>query len=134
MKTIPFYLACWPGMVLIGIVNGVIREYSYGPFMKELSAHQLSTVTGLLFFGLYIRFLTKIRPLSSTGQAIRIGAVWLCMTILFEFIFGHYIMGQPWSRLLHDYNILRGRIWLLILIWTSTAPYIFFKLKPDREY
>jgi hypothetical protein len=29
----------------------------------------------------------------------------------FEFLVGHYVMGHPWSRLLHDYNILAGRLW-----------------------
>ena len=42
---------------------------------------------------------------------------------------GHYIMGNPWSKLLHDYNLLRGRLWLFVLIWTTIAPYIMFKLR-----
>ena len=129
MKTIPFYLACWPAMIVIGIANGTLRVYGYGPFMKDLTAHQLSTLTGLVFFGLFIWMLTKLRPLKTTGQALIVGVLWLCMTILFEFIFGHYIMGHTWSQLLHDYNILEGRIWLLILIWITGAPYVFYKFK-----
>jgi hypothetical protein len=39
-------------------------------------------------------------------------------------------MGHPWKRLFHDYNLLRGRLWVLILIWTGVAPYVFFRLQP----
>lgn len=31
-------------------------------------------------------------------------------------------------RLLHDYNIPEGRLWLLVLILIMIAPYLVFKL------
>jgi hypothetical protein len=34
-------------------------------------------------------------------------------------------MKHPWTRLLHDYNILEGRVWVLVLVWITIAPYIF---------
>lgn len=33
------------------------------------------------------------------------------------------------EKLFHDYNILAGRVWLFVLIWTTTAPYVFFRLR-----
>jgi hypothetical protein len=51
------------------------------------------------------------------------------MTVAFEFLFGHYVMGHTWERLLQDYNILAGRIWILFLVFTAAAPYIVYRLK-----
>ncbi|MHC1604588.1 MAG: hypothetical protein ACXQTP_01265 [Candidatus Methanofastidiosia archaeon] len=49
------------------------------------------------------------------------------MTITFEFIVGHYIIGHPWSKLLADYNILKGRVWSLILLTILAGPYFIGK-------
>ena len=38
-------------MVFIAIINGAIREGWYGKYVSELQAHQISTVTGVLLFG-----------------------------------------------------------------------------------
>ncbi len=46
------------------------------------------------------------------------------MTVIFEFGFGHYIMGHSWSKLLHDYNLLAGRLWLVVLLAILTGPYL----------
>lgn len=128
MKTLAIYALSWTGMVVLAILNGTVREKSYGRFIQELYAHQLSTLTGLILFGLYIWALTGIYPIESSSQAYLIGGMWFIMTILFEFIFGHFIMGHPWMKLLHDYNLLQGRLWLLVLIWTAIAPYVFYRL------
>lgn len=129
MKTLTIYAVSWIGMVILAILNGAVREKIYGPFMRELSAHQLSTGIGLVLFGWYIWRLTGIYRIDSATHAVLIGGMWLVMTILFEFIFGHFVMGHPWGKLFHDYNFLKGRMWLLVLIWTAVAPYLFFRVR-----
>lgn len=129
MRTIIIYAASWIGMVILAIVNGAVREKLYGPFMGELSAHQLSTLSGIILFGLYIWILTGIWRIETSNQAFVIGIMWVIMTVLFEFIFGHFIMNHPWGKLFHDYNLLEGRVWLLVLIWTAIAPYVFYRIR-----
>jgi len=129
MKTLTLYAVSWIGMVVLAILNGAVREKTYGPFMQELSAHHLSTFIGLIVFGLYIWALTGIYPIESSIQAVLIGGMWVIMTILFEFIFGHFVMRHPWSKLFHDYNLLKGRVWVLVLIWTAIAPYVFYQVR-----
>lgn len=116
-------------MVILAIVNGAVREKLYGPFMGELSAHQLSTLSGIILFGLYIWILTGIWRIETSNQAFVIGIMWVIMTVLFEFIFDHFIMNHPWGKLFHDYNLLEGRVWLLVLIWTAIAPYVFYRIR-----
>lgn len=128
MKLLILYAIAWLGLVGLAILNGLAREKTYGRLMKELSAHQLSTLTGLFLFGTYAWILTGIYRIESAVQALVIGGMWLILTILFEFVFGHYVIGHPWPRLLHDYNLRQGRVWLLVLVWTALAPYLFFRM------
>ncbi len=123
------YILYWLPMPIIGIVNGAIRQLVYGQYMEELTAHHISTVSGIMLFGIYVWLLSAKWVVSSSRQAIFLGLTWLLITIVFEFIFGHYVMNNPWSILFHDYNLLKGRIWILILIWISVAPYIFYRLR-----
>jgi hypothetical protein len=78
--------------------------------MSELRAHQVSTVTGVLLFGVYIWVLIRLWRPESVEQAIAIGLVWLGMTVAFEFLFGRYVAKRSWRDLLHDYNFLAGRV------------------------
>jgi len=128
MKLIIKYVIAWFPMIIIAILNGSMRQFTYGTIVNELTAHQISTLTAILFFGIYIYFVTNKWKLESVKNAIIVGIIWLAMTILFEFVFGHYVMGHPWQKLFHDYNLITGRVWILILIWTTIAPYIFYKL------
>ena len=123
------YIIAWLVLPILGIINGSIREFGYKHLMGELTAHQISTLTGIVLFGLYIWFLTGVWRIESAGQAVVIGFIWLGLTVLFEFVFGHYVMKHPWGRLFQDYNILKGRLWVMVLVWTTIAPYVFFKIK-----
>ncbi len=66
-------------------------------------------------------------------RALSAGAVWMLLTIAFEVLYGHFVMGHPLSRLLHDYNLAAGRIWLLFLAWLVMAPYLFHGLQRIRS-
>jgi hypothetical protein len=123
------YIIGWLPLVAIGILNGVLRQVGYGQYVGELTAHQISTLTGIVLMGLYIWWLTGKWRIRSSGQAICIGLIWLGMTVVFEFVFGRYVMGHPWEKLFHDYNLLEGRVWVLVLIWTIVAPLVLYKLR-----
>ena len=129
MKYNVIYAAGWVGLVILAILNGTIRVAVYGPSMSDLSAHQVSTAIGLSLFGIYIWIFTGIFRIASSKQAIVIGVMWLSMTIIFEFLFGHYVIGHSWAKLFEDYNVLKGRVWLLVLIWTTVAPYLFYRIR-----
>ena len=128
MKTFYKHILWWFIFPFVGILNGVLREATYKNFVGDLTAHQISTVTGLLFFGIIFYFIFKKWEIKSVKHAILIGLIWLGLTILFEFGFGHYIMGNSWQKLLHDYNIAEGRVWSLFLMWITIAPFVFYKM------
>jgi hypothetical protein len=114
-------------MIFIGILNGILRETTYGKYTNELRAHQISTLTGIIFFSLYIGLIVHLWGLESSTQALAIGAIWLLFTVAFEFLFGHYVARHSWEKLLADYNLLAGRIWILVLIGIAIAPFLFYR-------
>lgn len=123
------YVIGWLPLVVIGILNGILRQVGYSKYVGELTAHQISTLTGIVLMGLYIWCLTGIWKIRSPAQAMAIGLIWLGMTIVFEFVFGHYVMEHPWKKLFRDYNLLDGRIWVFVLIWITVAPLVFYKIR-----
>jgi hypothetical protein len=123
------YLVAWLLMLLVSIANGAVRDFTYGKHMDELTAHQLSSVSGILVLGLVIwGFVRRYPPLSSR-EAISIGLLWMALTVAFEFLFFHYVGGHSWAELLANYNVLKGRVWVVVLAWVAIAPYVFFRLK-----
>ena len=127
MNLILKYFPAWFPMLLLAIANGALREFVLKKYVSELAAHQLSTFSLLLLFAIYIGLIIKWMPPASANQAILVGLFWLVLTLLFEFGFGRY-RGSSWGTLFADYNLLKGRLWILIPVWVAIAPYVFFKL------
>jgi hypothetical protein len=116
-----FLLAWIPG-IPIAILNALLRNSLYMKFLDELRAHQLSAVSFAVLFGIYVWFILKWLKLSSAQNALYLGILWLTLTVSFEFLFGHFVMGHPWSKLFHDYNLFAGRVWILVLLWITISP------------
>lgn len=121
------YTLFWLLLAVIAIANGILRQSTYGQFVSDLTAHQLSTVTAIFFTGALVFWFNRRRPIESASQAWLIGAIWLVMTVAFEFGFGHFVAGHAWSRLIADYNLFNGRVWSLFLLWILTLPYLVFR-------
>lgn len=115
----------WFIFIPIAILNAGLREKFYRPKVGDLIAHQISTITGSLVFFIFSYFaIGDLVPNSTINQLILSGIIWIVLTILFEFIAGHYIFKNPWKKLFTDYNLLKGRIWLLFLLTELTSPLI----------
>jgi len=123
------YVVAWAPMVAIAVANGAVREAWYGKRVTELRAHQISTGSAILLLGAYIWIIILLAPPDSPKEALVVGLIWLILTVGFEFLFGHYVARHAWSRLLQDYNILAGRVWVLVLISIAIAPYVFLALQ-----
>lgn len=120
------YVLAWIPMVFIAIANGIFRESVISLYFTERTAHQLSTLSAGILIGLFIWIVLRIWKVHSAGQAIAVGLLWVVMTVTFEFLFGHYVIGHPFSRLFQDYNLLAGRVWGLFLLWVAVLPYLIY--------
>ena len=122
------YTLLWLPMTIIAIINGTARDLWYNKYVSELAARQISTVSLIVLLGFYIYLTIKKYPPQSTSQALLIGLLWVVLTLGFEFGIG-IISGNSWTKLLEDYNLMKGHLWILVPIWTFLAPYFFYKCK-----
>jgi catechol 2,3-dioxygenase-like lactoylglutathione lyase family enzyme len=115
----------WLVLAVSMIVLGTARELLIAPTVGSLRAHQIGSV-----FAAVIVILGSAVSLKWLGAVqdvpiqIRIGGIWLGMTVAFEFVFGHYVVGHDWAALLADYDVTEGRLWSLVLIATFLGPFI----------
>lgn len=117
---LPHVLA-WFGLMVLAILNGGARDRLYGPHLSERTAHQISTVALLIVHSLFLALLVRVWPLPGPVAAWKLGLVWTGATLLFEVALGR-AAGHGWERILGDYNLIAGRIWVLVPLWTLLAP------------
>jgi len=120
----------WLVMLVAAFLNGALRELLIVPHVGDPLGHVISVLllSGAIL-GLAYLFVRSQRP-HPASTLLQIGLFWLLLSLLFEFGFFHYVMQEPWEKLLADYNILRGR--LLSVVWLTTlfSPLICGKILP----
>jgi hypothetical protein len=119
----------WSGLAVLMILNGIVRGAWYEGITGEAAGHVISTISACLISGIFVWAVTAKYPFRSTSNALSTGFLWLGMTVVFEFAFGHYIMKHPWSRLLHDYDIPAGRVWPVFLVWLVVMPALVHRMR-----
>lgn len=122
-------IAIWFLLMALAIGNGTVRVKFIIPYTGLTAGLAISTL--LLCALILLATWLSIRWLSphDAAQAWGIGLLWLTMTLGFEFGAGYYLFKKPWSELLYDYNIVQGRIWLLVPIVTAMAPWLMAKAR-----
>jgi hypothetical protein len=121
------YFYAWFPIIVLAFINGTIRELLYKPYVGDLTAHQISTFTLIALLVAYLWTIGRRWKIDSGKNAWLIGLMWLAMTMSFEFGVGHFVLNNPWEKLLHDYNLLEGRVWILILLSTLVGPYLSYQ-------
>jgi hypothetical protein len=121
-------LSIWFLLAVSAILVATFRVGVLLPQFGEHTAHQLGTVLYLIVQFIIIYFFIKKMKIKEVKALLSIGFFWVVITIIFEFIFGHYVMGHSWQKLLADYNLFKGRLWVLVLINNLAAPIISGKM------
>ena len=120
--------AVWLLLLLAAIINGAFRQAFLIPRFGDEAGHVVSTLllSALIFGSGWL--LSGWLDVTSTAGAWFVGGLWLLLTIGFEFIGGHFLFGAPWSKLLTDYDVTKGRIWILVLSVTMLTPPLVYRL------
>jgi hypothetical protein len=58
-----------------------------------------------------------------------IGALWLLLTLIFQFAFGRLVLNKSWGQLLEAYTFKDGDIWPAVLIVTALAPWLSARIR-----
>lgn len=117
--------AVWLLMLVIAVAAGTLRARLLLPRLGERTAHQLGTLAVVsLFAGVIWWTVGWIDPGLDPGRLAALGLGWAAATVVFEFGFGRRVAGSSWSELVADYDVVRGRLWLLVLLTLLIGPYL----------
>lgn len=129
LKFVYVLVGTWFLFMVFAIINAGLRNGVYKPVVGEQAAHQISTIVFMTIILVITYIVLRFSNLNlSNRDAFFMGSIWLILTIAFEFLAGHYAFGNSWDHLLADYNILKGRIWSLVLVTIFFSPYLTSKL------
>jgi hypothetical protein len=121
----------WLGFLAVAVAGGIMRERFLVPGLGPLGGRAFKTllVAGMIFGLIYV-YVGKLT--GATAVALfKLGLFWTVLTIAFECLFGHLVMGLSWESLGADYNVFQGRLWPLVLLVTWFGPLFAKKI---REY
>jgi hypothetical protein len=125
-------LAVWGFLLGLAVVNGGLRDAWLSPSLGEIPGRALSSVLLSLLILLATRLTVRWIGPRTQREALTVGALWVALTLAFEFGVGRYGFGKSWPELLADYDLTRGRIWVLVLIVTCFAPLWTARLRPPH--
>lgn len=119
----------WLIIAVMAIINGIFRENVLVGMISPNMAVSLSgiTLSIIVLIVTYVSF-----PLFGKHHALTyfvIGLQWVLMTLLFEFIFGHYVMGKSWSDISEVFHIMKGNLFIIVLAVSLISPLLMAKVK-----
>jgi len=121
-------LLVWLLMMVIETIHGVLRNLLLVPLVGDLRARQLGVFIGsALILGIAVLLIDWIRP-SSVRELLVIGALWLALTLAFEFGLGH-VLGRPWSALVADYDLTRGGLLSIGMVVLALSPWLAARIR-----
>jgi hypothetical protein len=117
-------------LLALAVLNGGLRDAWLSPRLGDTAGRALSSVLLSLLILLAARLTVRWIGPRTRREALTVGALWVGLTLAFEFGAGRYGFGKSWAELLADYDLSRGRIWVLVLIVTFFAPLWTARFRP----
>jgi hypothetical protein len=116
-------LVVWLLMMVIETIHGVLRNRFLVPVIGDVGSRQIGVLIGsALILGVAIMTIGWIRP-PSERALLGIGALWLTLTLAFEFGLGR-ALGRPWAAMLSDYDLSRGGLLSIGMVVLALSPWI----------
>lgn len=121
--------AIWFVIAILAIGNGAIRESILVPHIGQSLALPVSAISLsiIVFVVTYLSF--PFFGKNDSRAYFLIGLQWVLMTLIFEFMFGHYVMGKSWSSLVQVFNIMNGDLFIIVLAVSLISPLFVAKIK-----
>lgn len=119
----------WLVIVVAAIFNGVFRERVLVPAVGVDLALPLSGVLLAVLVFLVTLLLISFIGSSKQNTYIYIGLLWVVLTLSFEFLFGHFVVGKPWHEIIQVFNIRKGDLFIVVLFITGISPWLAARIR-----
>lgn len=125
MRELGMVLALWLVGADLAVTNGYIGYLYIAPRLDEYWAHvyrSLSLVmAAIVIASIYVQ---ETAGEAWLPHAVLAGVLWGGLSTGFEAVVRHYILNQPWSQFLGDYQLREGRLGGLVLAGVVIAPIV----------
>ena len=125
--------AVWLLVMAIEFVHGTLRWIFLRPHVGEFRSEQIGVFSGSALFLLIVYFCAPWMKLRSGEDGLRVGLLWVGLTLAFELNFGHYVMQRSWESIRAEYNLVHGGLMPIGLAIFGMSPWIAFRLRRSRR-
>lgn len=121
-------LVVWMLMMAIETIHGVLRNRFLVPVIGDVGSRQVGVLIGsALILAIAILTISWIHP-SSERSLLVIGAMWLALTLAFEFGLGR-ALNRPWNAMLADYDLSRGGLLSIGMVVLALSPWVAARIR-----
>ncbi|MGB5706007.1 MAG: hypothetical protein WBM41_04195 [Arenicellales bacterium] len=126
-------LSMWVIIALCAIANGVFRENILAPVLGKTLALPMSGLS--LSIAIFIVTNLSFSLINGNDKLtyILIGLQWVLLTLFFEFVFGHYVVGKSWTSIFEVFNIVKGDLFLVVLVIILVSPLLVAMIKGELK-
>ncbi len=117
-------IAVWIVIILVETVHGILREALLKPLVGDFRARQIAVFTGMCLIFVIVLFFAKWLAVSNIRDQMLVGFLWVVLTVCFEIGLGLAVFGLSYERLLEDYDISRGGLMGIGLLFLFLVPWI----------
>ena len=121
----------WLAIAILAIGNGVLRESVLVPMLGQGLALPISGISLSIIVFIVTYFAFGFFGKQSFLTYFLIGLQWVFMTLIFEFVFGHYVAGKSWSTILQVFDTTKGDLFIFVLLMSLISPVLVAKIKSE---
>jgi hypothetical protein len=122
-------IGIWLIIVLAAILNGFIREKALMPIFGIQASLPLSGITLSLLILIIAYFLVPLIGKHHGRVFFFIGVLWVGLTLAFEYLFGHFVLGKSWAEINDVFNLKDGNLFVVAVFISAAAPWLVAKLR-----
>lgn len=123
LKTMLKSIGIWLLIVIAAIINGAIRDKLLTPLIGAHLSLPISGITlSFLVFVITYFAIPVFGNIKSRGY-IFIGLFWIILTLAFEYLFGHYVIGKSWYEINQVFDVYNGNLFTVVLVVTGLSPW-----------
>ena len=126
-------LTVWLLIVFAESVHGTVRQLFLAPLVGDFAARRIAFFIGTLLIFLITYFFIHWINAPNVKSLFAVGLMWMILMTLFEFGLGLFVMNYSWARMLEDYDVSRGGLMGLGLLFMIFAPWLAAKLRSRKS-
>ncbi len=119
----------WLLIIAVETIHGILRTLLLAPLVGDFAARQIAVFTGSLIIFIIAWLTVRWIRAESKGKLLLVGLIWGVLTVLFEVALGRWVLDLPWERIFEDYDVTRGGLLGLGLLFMALSPLLASKLR-----